>query len=133
LLFSSSSFFPKLPKLCSYSCFFSQNSMAMVLFFLVETLKSSSWSFSWFFPKFPKSSYFSWPYLQSHGLLLGFFQSSMVVVFLCYFWLLVNMPIVLFNSLIICSFKIFKLSPPYPPHFSILIIKGKEGGEGGGG
>jgi hypothetical protein len=68
--------------------------------------------------------------------LYGFSQNSMVVVFLCCFWLLVNMPIVLFNSLIIFSFKIFKFStplPPYPPMFFILIIKGKEGGEGGGG
>jgi hypothetical protein len=33
----------------------------------------------------------------------------MAMVFLCCFWLLVSMPIVLFNSLIICSF------PPLPP------------------
>jgi hypothetical protein len=37
------------------------------------------------------------------------------VVFLCYFWLLVSMPIVLFSSLIICNSKIFELAPPYPP------------------
>jgi hypothetical protein len=42
------------------------------------------------------------------------------------------MPIVLFSSLIILSSKIFELSPLYPPMYSILIIKGKEGGEGGG-
>jgi hypothetical protein len=98
--------------------------MAMVFFFLAET--SKSWSFfSWFFPKFPKSSSSSCPYAQSHGLLLlgffqssqryylqiGFSQSSIAMVFLCCFWLLVNMPIVLFNSLIICS------SPPYPHVF----------------
>jgi hypothetical protein len=86
-------------------------------------------------------------YLQSHGLfflgffqssqscclLYGFSQSSMVVVFLCYFWLLVSMPIVLFSSLIILSSKIFEFSPTYPPMFFILIIKGKEGGKCGGG
>ncbi len=73
----SSWFFPKLPKLCSYySWFLSQNSMVVVFFFLAETLKS--WFFfSWFFPKFSGSSFFSWSYLQSHGLFLPrFFQSS---------------------------------------------------------
>jgi hypothetical protein len=117
--------------------------MVVVFFFLAETLKLW-YSFSWFFPKFPS---FSWLYPQNHGLLLfgffqsfqsycfvfGFSQSSMVMVFLCFFWLLVSMPIVLFNSLIIYSFKIFELSLPLPPMFSILIIKGKEGGKGGGG
>jgi hypothetical protein len=94
---------------------------------LVETSKSWS-SFSWFFPKFPKSSSSSWPYPQSHGLFLEFFQSSqsclhlgfsqssMSVVFLCNLSLLVNMPIVLLNSMIICSFDIFELAP-LPPHF----------------
>jgi hypothetical protein len=43
------------------------------------------------------------------------------------------MPIVLFNSLIICNFDIFELSPPTPPKFYILLNKSKEGGEGGEG
>jgi hypothetical protein len=43
---------------------------------------------------------------------------------------LVNMPIVLLNSLIICSFDIFELSPFTPPMFSVLIIKSTEGGGG---
>jgi len=58
------------------------------------------------------------------------------MVFLCYFWLLVSMPIILFNSLIICNYNIFELSLPIPappPMLCVLIIKGKEGGEGGGG
>jgi hypothetical protein len=41
---------------------------------------------------------------QSCCLHFGFSQSSTIMVFLCYFWLLVNMPIVVFNSLIICWF-----------------------------
>jgi len=46
------------------------------------------------------------------------------------------MPIILFNSLIICNYNIFELSLPIPappPMLCVLIIKGKEGGEGGGG
>ncbi len=102
--------------------FFPKTPWLWFFFFLAKTSKS------WFFPKFLKSSFSSWPYLQSHGLFLfGFFQSSqscclhpsfsqssMIVVILCYFWLLVSMPTVLFNSLIICNSKIFKLS--LPPH-----------------
>jgi hypothetical protein len=116
---------PKAPKVVFFLfLIFFQNSMVVVFLFLAETLKLWS-SFSWFFPKFPKSS-FSWLYLQIHGLLLpgffqnsqscyllfGFSQSSMPMVFLCCFWLLVNMPIIIFSSLGIYNSEIFKL----PPH-----------------
>ncbi len=48
----------------------------MIFFFLAKTSKlwSCSW---WFFPKLPKPFSSSWPYPQSHGLLLlRVFQSS---------------------------------------------------------
>jgi hypothetical protein len=121
---------PKAPKVVLFLFLvFFQNSMIVVFFFLAETSKLWS-SFSWFFLKFPNLSSSSWSYPQSHGLLLpgffqssqscclllGFSQSSMAMVFLCYFWLLVNMPIVLFSSLIICRAKIFEFSPPLHPH-----------------
>ncbi len=134
--------FSKAPKAMLFSSFFPKLHGDGFFFFMVKTSKSWS-SFSWFCPKFPKSSSY-WPCPQSHGLvLLEFFQSSqsyclhlgfskgsMIVVFLCCFWLLVNMPIVLLNSLIICSFDIFELSPFTPPMFSVLIIKSTEGGGG---
>ncbi len=121
--------FSKAPKVVLFLfVVFFQNSIVVVFFFMAETLKLWS-SFSWFFPKFPNLSSSSWPYPQSHGLLLPWFfqssqscfllsfsQSSIVVVFLCYFWLLVSMPIVLFSSVIICNFEIFEFSHPYPPH-----------------
>ncbi len=104
--------------------------MVVVFFFLVET--SKLWSFfSWFFPKFPKSSYSSWifpklPKLLSFSWFFPKFHGCGLLVLLLVTGQHVHCLIQLLNYL--------QLSPPYPPPmFSVLIIKGKEGEEGGGG